>query len=112
MWQSLSHKLRNIYTDAMEKLLSLNMQFKALDTHLLNQLAPAHPQDPLRALSQIQVVGDEHKCGALFLVHTEKQISDVSRIFFVKVSGWLIGKENFRISDKGPGHGNALLLAS
>jgi len=55
---------------------------------------------------------DQHQCRTGFTVHPEQQVDNGFSGMLVKVTGWLIGKQNRWADDKGPCDGDPLLLAA
>src|SRR5687768_18007680 len=54
-------------------------------------------RSPLR---EFEVVGNQHQRGLLLFVHAKKQFCYVTGIFFVEISGRLIGKQDLGIDRK------------
>ena len=56
--------------------------------------------------------GDQHQGGPLLPLQAEQQLHDHFTRFLVEVAGWFIGKDQGRISNKGPCQGNPLLFST
>ena len=51
-----------------------------------------------------------HNDGASILIDVLKNLHDLNAGLWIKVSRWLIGKNKFRVVQKGTGNGNTLLF--
>ena len=54
----------------------------------------------------------DHDNGVAFAVDALKLFHNDGRRVRVEVSGWLVGKDNFRVGDDGAGNCSALLLTA
>src|SRR5690606_18027499 len=76
------------------------------------KLSATHAQYALGSQGEFLIVGNQHKCSVLFLVHTKQQLRHMMRVLFIKITRRLVGKKYFRISDKSACDGNTLLLTA
>ena len=61
---------------------------------------------------EIEIMRDDHEGNAFFLLHFEKEVSDLFTGLAIERSGGLISEDEARLVDEGSGHGDALLFSS
>ena len=57
-------------------------------------------------------MGHQYQGGTDFAIKVKQQILYSNAIGGIQVTGRLIGKQNFRLADKGPGNGYPLLFTA
>ena len=72
--------------------------------------AIAEPQDAVREARELRVVGDEDEGRSQLAVQLAQEAHHVGPVGGVEVAGGLVGEEDPRAVDEGPGHRHPLLL--
>ena len=63
-------------------------------------------------VDQIPVMGHEDQSLASFATRGRQQLRDITCVLIVEVADWLVGENEPRIVDEGPGNRDALLLSA
>jgi hypothetical protein len=80
--------------------------------HSVDDDPVAHVHDAVEIGGGFGIVRDHDDGLAKILIELAEHLQNHFRIFRVQISGGLVGKEDFRFIDDGPGDRDALLLAA
>src|SRR6056297_467545 len=67
---------------------------------------------PLCVLSHFRFMGNKNDSYSQVMIQAGKEVHYIFCIFCIKITSWLVGKNNGRFINQCPGNGNPLLLST
>ncbi len=76
---------------------------------LRRQYPVLHPQDPVRRLRHLGIVGDDDDAAALLVGQAAEDVHDDAGVLPVQIAGWFVRQEDGSAGAQAPGDGQPLL---